>query len=203
LILFECLYLSKKSITKITVAKNVIKQNYRAGESWLIYCEDQEQLNQIVSELRRLDISTLEYYSDMSSDSEQTLKQFQIAGGILVSIRCLDEGIDIPTISHALILSSSQNPRQFIQRRGRVLRRHPSKALARIYDAIVVPTSLEDEPDQLPLLKSEIIRALEFSTHAINQSASNEIRLSISKLGIEMNDLIDTGYELEVADNEH
>ena len=194
--------ISKKSDTKITIAKNVIKSNYRIGESWLIYCEDQDQLNKVVSSIKELNLPTLEYYSDMSSDSEQTLKQFQIAGGILVSIRCLDEGIDIPSISHALILSSSQNPRQFIQRRGRVLRKHPSKVFARIYDAIVVPNSLEDEPDQLPLLKSEIIRALEFSDHSINKSAGNEIKLAISRLGITVNELIDTGFEGEAVENE-
>ncbi len=194
--------ISKKSDTKISIAKNVIKSNYRIGESWLIYCEDQDQLNKVVSSIKELNLPTLEYYSDMSSDSEQTLKQFQIAGGILVSIRCLDEGIDIPSISHALILSSSQNPRQFIQRRGRVLRRHPSKVFARIYDAIVVPNSLEDEPDQLPLLKSEIIRALEFSDHSINKAAGNEIKLAISRLGISVNELIDAGFEGEIIENE-
>jgi superfamily II DNA or RNA helicase len=202
MLLIQRARISKKSDTKITIAKNVIKNNYRIGESWLIYCEDQDQLNKVVSSIKELNLPTLEYYSDMSSDSEQTLKQFQIAGGVLVSIRCLDEGIDIPSISHALILSSSQNPRQFIQRRGRVLRKHPSKVFARIYDAIVVPNSLEDEPDQLPLLKSEIIRALEFSDHSINKSAGNEIKLSISRLGVTVNELIDTGFEGEVVENE-
>jgi len=44
---------------------------------------------------------------------------FENHGGIVVSIRCLDEGIDIPAVSHALILASSKNPREYIQRRGR------------------------------------------------------------------------------------
>ena len=55
----------------------------------------------------------------------------------LVAIKCLDEGIDIPSCSTAFILASSSNPRQFIQRRGRILRRAPNKESARIYDFLV------------------------------------------------------------------
>ena len=76
---------------------------------------------------------------------------------ILVSIRCLDEGVDIPDVSHALILASSQNPRQFIQRRGRVLRRAPGKSCRRIvHDSIVTPVSAgDDEPEQIELCSDQ------------------------------------------------
>ena len=57
----------------------------------------------------------------------------------LTAIRCLDEGVDIPETRRAFILASSSNPRQFIQRRGRVLRRSPGKLEAEIHDFVVTP----------------------------------------------------------------
>ena len=58
----------------------------------------------------------------------------------LVAIRCLDEGINIPSIRSALILSSNDNYREFVQRRGRILRLYPNKEIAHIYDVIVLPS---------------------------------------------------------------
>lgn len=58
----------------------------------------------------------------------------------LVAIRCLDEGINIPSIKSALILSSNDNYREFVQRRGRILRLYEGKEIAHIYDVIVLPS---------------------------------------------------------------
>jgi superfamily II DNA or RNA helicase len=52
----------------------------------------------------------------------------------------LDEGINIPSIRSALILSSNDNYREFVQRRGRILRLYPGKTVAHIYDVIVLPS---------------------------------------------------------------
>ena len=56
----------------------------------------------------------------------------------LVAMKCLDEGVDVPGTQFAYILASSSNPREFIQRRGRILRNAPGKAEAKIYDLIAV-----------------------------------------------------------------
>lgn len=192
--------IAKKSAVKIGLAANVIKENYTEGERWLVYCEDQEQLKDVTEAIKKIGIEPLVYYSDMEGDSEQTLKLFQMQGGVLVSIRCLDEGIDIPSISHALILASSQNPRQFIQRRGRVLRKHSSKVFAAIHDAIVVPVSLDDEPEQFSLLKSELVRAHEFSSHALNRSAGEALTIIGSKLGINLDEIVTDGIEEDISD---
>ena len=134
----------------------------------------------------------------MEGDNSSTLELYEHSGGILVSIKCLDEGVDIPSISHAIILASSQNPRQFIQRRGRVLRVFGSKkSHANIYDALITPTDIEDEPDQISLLKSEIQRAFEFATYALNPSSANELKLKLIDLGVNLSDIIDTGFEEE------
>ncbi len=88
----------------------------------------------------------------------------------VVSIRCLDEGIDIPEIEQAVILASSGNPHQFIQRRGRVLRPYPSKKQAIIYDMIVMPPNLDRETWEVErnLLRKELKRFIEFGEIAKN-----------------------------------
>lgn len=88
----------------------------------------------------------------------------------MVAMKCLDEGIDVPACRTAYILASSRNPKQFIQRRGRILRRSPGKEYAEIYDFIVkIPNSVLDNNEvERKLLKSELNRAAEFASLAMN-----------------------------------
>jgi superfamily II DNA or RNA helicase len=187
--------IAKKASKKIDLAREVIKQHYHEGEHWLVYCEDSDQLAEVRDALRADGFSPIEYHSNMEGDRHATLEWFKTFGGLLVSIRCLDEGVDIPAISHALILASSQNPRQFIQRRGRVLRKFPGKDYAVIHDAIVVPVSLELEPEQTSLLKAEMLRSIEFANNALNKSAGAELREIATNLGFNPDTLTDAGIE--------
>ena len=100
----------------------------------------------------------------------QSFKTGAIDG--LVAIKCLDEGIDVPACSTAYILASSRDPRQFIQRRGRILRRSPGKTLANIHDYIVVlPEGAEDESGAArKLITAELKRVAEFSGLAENRN---------------------------------
>ena len=186
---------AKKAAAKVQLACSVLKENFEEGQSWLVYCEDADQLTQVLAVLRQKSMHPVEYHSKMEGDREETMSWFRSFGGILVSIRCLDEGVDIPDVSHALILASSQNPRQFIQRRGRILRRAPGKQIAIIHDAIVVPVSTADESKQISLLKSELLRATEFAGHALNKGASAELRDIAISMGIDPDGLIDSGVE--------
>lgn len=88
----------------------------------------------------------------------------------LVAIRCLDEGIDVPACRTAYLLASARNPRQYIQRRGRILRRAPGKGYATIIDFVVhVPLSNSlDERIERKLIKAELERVAEFASLAIN-----------------------------------
>jgi DNA phosphorothioation system restriction enzyme len=88
----------------------------------------------------------------------------------LVAIRCLDEGVDIPAIQNAVILASTGNPRQFIQRRGRILRPHPGKERATLFDTIVMPPDCDRETWEVErnLLRKELKRFLEFAALADN-----------------------------------
>jgi superfamily II DNA or RNA helicase len=91
----------------------------------------------------------------------------------LVAIKCLDEGIDVPACSAAYILASSRDPRQFIQRRGRILRRSPGKTIATIYDFIVVlPPGAHDQYGHArKLVASELQRVAEFASLAENSQS--------------------------------
>ncbi len=82
----------------------------------------------------------------------------------LVAIRCLDEGINIPSIKSALILSSNDNYREFVQRRGRILRLYADKKVAHIYDVIVLPSFENDA-----FAKIELRRFFEYGRLALNK----------------------------------
>lgn len=106
---------------------------------------------------------------------QELIKEFDDGSlQVLVAIRCLDEGVDIPSTRTAYILASSTNPRQFVQRRGRVLRRHPSKTRAEIYDFFVTPPAEDMSKDSSgydaarSLVRSQIHRAAEFASLAEN-----------------------------------
>ena len=106
-------------------------------------------------------------------DRDNILENFRC--GIIdamIAIRCLDEGIDVPACSTAYILASSRDPRQFVQRRGRILRRSPGKELATIHDFIVVlPQGFSTNSEYAKrLIKSELCRVTEFSSLAENRS---------------------------------
>lgn len=92
----------------------------------------------------------------------------------LVAIRCLDEGVDIPAIQTAVILASTSNPRQFIQRRGRILRPYPGKEYATLFDMIVIPPNLNRDPLEIErnLLRKELKRFLEFAQLANNAESA-------------------------------
>lgn len=100
----------------------------------------------------------------------------------LVAMKCLDEGVDVPATKQAILMSNSNNPMQFIQRRGRVLRRADElgKEKAIIYDMVVVPSTNPDaqlQQSERTILKNELRRFLEFADDAINSAeAKNRIQ---------------------------
>ncbi|WP_233258263.1 DNA phosphorothioation system restriction enzyme [[Phormidium] sp. ETS-05] len=117
-------------------------------------------------------------------ERERLRRQFE-SGELqgLVAIRCLDEGVDIPAIRTAVILASTGNPRQFIQRRGRILRPHPQKERATLFDAIVTPPDLGREAMDVErnMLRKELRRFLEFADLADNAGEARKTLLSLQK----------------------
>ena len=101
----------------------------------------------------------------------------------LVAIRCLDEGVDIPAIQTAVILASSSNPRQFVQRRGRILRPYPGKERATLFDTIVLPPELDRQTWEVErnLLRKELKRFVEFADLADNAGEARIKLLDLQK----------------------
>ena len=122
-------------------------------------------------------------------EREEILQGFRV-GLIdgLVAIKCLDEGIDVPACSTAYILASSRDPRQFIQRRGRILRRSPGKSLATIHDLVVIlpEDALDPSGAARKLITAELKRVAEFSNLAENRFNAYE----------QLRDVL-TAYDLE------
>lgn len=118
---------------------------------------------------------------------------------VLAAIRCLDEGINIPSITGALILSSNDDYREFVQRRGRILRTYGNKQFANIYDVIVLPSY-----DTPKMAEIELRRFYEYARLAINKDELLiQIQTLASKYGIEEQDYIasyDDGKEAELDD---
>ncbi|PEZ76360.1 DEAD/DEAH box helicase family protein [Bacillus sp. AFS017274] len=87
---------------------------------------------------------------------------------LLVAMKCLDEGVNIPATKRAYFLANTSNPRQFIQRRGRVLRRATGKERAVIHDYLVFPYTVRDLESDKILVKKELARFMEFQFCADN-----------------------------------
>jgi len=101
----------------------------------------------------------------------------------LIAIKCLDEGVDIPSTKIAFFLSSSSNPREFVQRRGRILRNHPGKKSAEIYDLIAVPpvSYILDSNIERNILRRELLRFKEFAENSLNHNSAYEEIWELSK----------------------
>lgn len=101
----------------------------------------------------------------------------------LIAIKCLDEGVNIPAIKTAFILASTTNPKEYIQRRGRVLRLYKGKEYAVIYDFIALPRPLDEVSSiteeqlqrEMTLVKNELARAEEFARIALNMGEAERV----------------------------
>lgn len=92
----------------------------------------------------------------------------------LVAMKCLDEGVDVPSTRQAILMANSRNPKEFVQRRGRVLRQHSEsgKEKAVIYDMVVVPTTNPDAElaaSEKGILTRELERFEEFAATSLNE----------------------------------
>jgi superfamily II DNA or RNA helicase len=197
--LFARARIVKQARAKIDLAVKVIGRHYKPGERWLVYCDDSKQLAEVDAALAALGISTLSYHSTMAGDRAATLRWLDLKGGVVTAIKCLDEGVDIPSVTHALILASSKNPREFVQRRGRVLRRSPGKALAFIHDAIVLPPAKkEDDASEGRtdmMTAGELARAIEFASFSDNPAAGTDLNGIALEAGIDWEELVAKGDE--------
>lgn len=186
----------KNAAGKVPLAIKVLKEKFQEGQKWIIYCDNISQLNAVCTQARAAGFDAYEYYAEMEGDRDTTLEYFSQNGGVLVSIKCLDEGVDIPSTTDALVLASSQNPREFIQRRGRILRNSSGKLFAHLYDAITVPVMAEDESEKgLSIIAAELSRAIQFGEGAENPACVTDLKNIAIDYQIEYDTIKDGGIE--------
>lgn len=172
-------------------ATTIADTNYKEGEP------PKEELRQIdvVTDIlgNRLDMKVAKFTSRESIKEREKLQQIFKEGKelqALIAIRCLDEGVDIPKVQTAFILASSTNPKEYIQRRGRVLRLAEGKEYAEIYDFITLPVEQDElsflNDDELSsfrgLAKRELMRMRDFSKVALNSSVADELIFELEDL---------------------
>lgn len=125
---------------------------------------------QIVQEVSKT-TTVKKFISDVKGRSEILDKYAKGEIEVLTSMKCLDEGVDVPRSEMAIFCASTGNPRQFIQRRGRILRKHPDKHMAIIHDLVVAPEISRGQENynmERSLLKGELKRVRDFAVLSEN-----------------------------------
>lgn len=183
---------------KLSALRNAM-QPYRNEYNILVYCgtstvagletEDEEirQIDAVIAILgNEMKMSVARFTSQENMQTRMELRDHFSEGiGLqaLVAIKCLDEGVNIPGIRTAFILASTTNPKEYIQRRGRVLRRSPGKHMAEIYDFVTLPRPLktvsgltvEQAGRDLSLVRREMARVEEFGRLAENSMEAYQL----------------------------
>ena len=134
---------------------------------------------------------TVRKFTSELRDRDEVLNDFAVGKlDVLTSMKCLDEGVDVPRSELAIFCSSTGNPRQFIQRRGRVLRMHPDKKIAGLHDLVVIPAispSKSSYKMERALLKGELLRVNNFAMLSENPSYSEvELRDAMEHYGLNL-----------------
>ena len=145
--------------------------------------EQTRQIEQVNEVLQALGINSHQFTSAETAyrDAGGWLEAFGRGEyQVLTAMKVLDEGIDIPQTDTAFLLASSAVQREWVQRRGRILRKAPGKTLARLHDFIVVPPDAESPAGQ-SILRSELRRAEEFASLAENEWDNDGPRTVISR----------------------
>jgi superfamily II DNA or RNA helicase len=190
----------KKAEFKVTALEAVLGR-LGAVRNCLIYCTDREQMIEAMHVLNARGLIYKVFTGEEGtlpqnkfggiSEREWILKDFQDGHTqVLVAMKCLDEGVDIPSAEIGVIMASTTNPREFIQRRGRLLRRSPGKSRARIFDLVVAPSAPEDADTPegravRSIFYRELRRVEEFARDAIDSTRANATVVGqILKMGV-------------------
>lgn len=183
---------------KLLALQEKIK-DYKNDNHILVYCgattidnpnsDEKDSIRQIQAVCKmlgnELNMKVAQFTSQEDMKERKNIKKMFARGDmlqVLVAIKCLDEGFNIPEIETAFILASTTNPKEYIQRRGRVLRLSEGKEYAEIYDFITLPRPVEDtysltvyeQQYEQGLVKREFERMKEFNRLAINCVENNE-----------------------------
>lgn len=141
----------------------------------IVYC-DENQIERVCDILQEYDIRYNTFLGGTTSNERQILISRIKSGSIdaIVAIKCLNEGVDIPPLKIGFFISNSGNPREFIQRRGRLLRTSEGKTIVHMYDFVVIP-DLGNVGDVNGIridniIETELKRVKEFNDNALNKA---------------------------------
>lgn len=188
------LLIRRRSIIETAVAKISLLQNLlehrglRSLTHTLIYvsAKNPNQFEDVGIVLKELDIRWAPVTQDTTAKSrllEETLRTFEKGGyQVLLAKKVLDEGVNIPNIREAFIIASSTVEREWIQRRGRVLRLHPDKDFAMVHDFLALPPAEMMDQDARKIVLTELNRALAFAKHASNASGPEGVFERLKKI---------------------
>ena len=155
----------------------------------LFYCAP-GRIAPVIELLTHLDLRIAKFTAKESTDERRELLEMFASGHLqaLVAMKCLDEGVDVPSTQTAYILASSSNPKEFIQRRGRILRRSYGKEHAEIHDFIVVPSSEHRKYSDgtfkvdRKIIERELRRFNEFAGMALNKFQARDNIWTVAKI---------------------
>ncbi len=188
----EELYLYRANIGKVAAQKvprlrELLLDFPFKLEKTLIYCADFAQMRDVTEILGNFDVYPQKITGEegtaprkqfnQKSEREHILDHFQSGNlDVLLAIDCLDEGVDIPSAQIGIILASSGNAKEFIQRRGRLMRVAEGKKSASIFDLCVLPMATTSSAGIRNLIQVELKRIEEFAEVALNR---DEVRKQV------------------------
>lgn len=195
--------MAEEKLARIKTFVDQIKEK----DHFVVYCGDGRLFDEQDEEIRHIQfvqnqmddmgIRTSQFTANENMDRRMELVDMFNKQEIdaLVAIRCLDEGINIPSIKSALILSSNDDYREFVQRRGRILRKYKGKKSADIYDVVVLPSAMCPK-----IAIIELRRYYEYAKLALNKEERlAELQTLLSQYGLRLEDIMfNTDLEVEV-----
>jgi len=183
-LLFRRADIIKNAVEKYRVLEEILDKIGPNIKWTIIYCSSQ-QIDKVMEILNKRNMIVHRFTMEEGTSPEKRYKGLSERDFILknfvearyqalVAMKCLDEGVDVPSARIAILLASSGNPREYVQRIGRVIRRYPGKSEAVIYDLVVIPSS-GDLPKELrdaerKVFDKELRRYEEIAGIAINNA---------------------------------
>lgn len=187
---------------KIDALENFINR-IEERDHVVVYCGDGKLYNDSGDEIRHINhvkrvLNSMDYKASQFTASENMTERMELVDAFnkgeisaLAAIRCLDEGINIPSIKSALILSSNDDYREFVQRRGRILRMYDGKESAVIYDVVVLPSN-----EMTEWAKIELRRFHEYAKLSLNhEEKESELEDMLIQYGLSIEDVDVYDYE--------
>ena len=179
--------------SKIALLRSVLeRRGTRTLKHALIYAsaKDPAQFEAIAALLTDLGIKWSSVTQETTKSPrvlERVLETFKSgACQVVLAKKVLDEGVNIPSIREAFIVASSTIEREWIQRRGRVLRKHPGKPWAIVHDFLALPpgelTRGADTATLAKIVRNELARAYAFGAHARNVIGETGVQASLERI---------------------